>query len=335
MLVPFVIDAESLTPDPDWTPTTLKACHYQLLDSWRRVGLLLHDGQRYEDSTLKHAVDKLPQNLKSLWTAMLERSPSVPCVNDWNGSVVPSLVQDLCSVAALALVEDARAEGDFGFAEEQDETALIPTEARRFVVCRLQAMQQASVIRDALAISQRNIEAGEPYLDIWNSRFRSLAAAPSPAFKNISIVDRFAMSKHFKCPQNRLSGLERFLRLLDEDAGGPRHVSVYSAWADALTVERFEEIETEMNAVVKRLPKKNVKRLTVQMVPNGRFGIEAQDRYVRFGRYVWELGHGLEIFEGPVADRLCQASVKTDTESHSKVEKELTCNTKPFPMRIP
>lgn len=324
MLVPFVIDVESLTPDQAWTPAMLRTCHTQLLECWNRAGLLVHDGKAYEDSALKRAVDALPLKLRSMWLTMLERSPPMPCENNWNGSVLPGHVQDLCSVAALALVEDTCAEVEFGFTEEQDEAAFTPTETRRLVVCRLLAAPHASLIQDAVAISQRNIEAGERYQDIWNTRFRSLASAPISSLKKIAIVDRYVIERHFRCPHDQLSGLARFLRLLDEDAGGVRYVTVYSAWTSNLADRKIKDVETEIGAIARKLPRKNVKRLTIRMVPNSEFGRNARDRYIRFGRYVWELGHGLDIFEGPAARHLCQASFKSDAESHSKVEQELT-----------
>jgi hypothetical protein len=56
------------------------------------------------------------------------------------------------------------------------------------------------------------------------------------------------------------------------------------------------------------------------MVPNHIFGNLARDRYICFGRYVWELGHGLDIFEGPAAGHLCLASFKSEVDSHLQVE---------------
>jgi len=36
MLVPFVIDADSLMPDPAWTSTQQRACCNGLLDVWQK-----------------------------------------------------------------------------------------------------------------------------------------------------------------------------------------------------------------------------------------------------------------------------------------------------------
>lgn len=336
MLVSFVIDVDSLAPDPNWSPSTLRACHHQLLDVWERIGLLVHDGERFEDSGLNRAVGNLPQNLRVLWLEMLERSPSVPCKNDWDGSVSRSFVPKLCSIAALGLVDDTRAEVEFGFTEEQDEISFTPAGAQDFTLCRLQTVQQAGVVQARFSVSHRNIETGERYQDIWSSRFRSLASAPSPLLKRITIVDRYAIERHFRPrPQDQLSGLERFLRLLDEDAGGPRYVTLYSAWTSAIADRHARDVETEMDEALRKLRDKNLKRLTIHMVPNAVFGEIARDRYVRFHRYVWELGHGLDIFEGPAASHSCQASFKSDSRSHSRIEEQLGHRTQPSKILIP
>jgi hypothetical protein len=295
MLVPFVVDVESLKPDRAWSPATSRACHFHLLDVWKRVGILVHDGEQFERSSFYRAIRDLPQELRSMWLKMAEQLPSVPCARHWDGTVSPNHVQALCADAALALVDDTRAEVEFGFTDDQDEAKFTEMENRHLIVCRLEAALCSSVVQEAFAIAQRNIEIGERYQDIWKSRFRSLASAPSSSLKKVAIVDRFAVERHFRCPQDRLSGLERFLRLLDEDAGGPRYVTLYSASTCELKEKGIvrEKIEAEMDAVFRKLPKKNIKRLMVHMVDNAQIGKNAQDRYIRFGRYVWELGHGL------------------------------------------
>lgn len=337
MLVPFVVDVESLEPDQAWSHATLRACHHQLLDVWRRVGILVHDGAHFEKSSFYRAISDLPPTLKIMWLEMAKQLPSVPCARHWDGIVSPSHVQALCSDAALALVDDTRAEVEFGFTDDQDEVPFAKMEDRDFIICRLQAAQHTSVVQEAFSIAQRNIEIGESHQDIWKLRFRSLASAPSPDLKRIAIVDRFAVERHDRCSQDKLSGLERFLRLLDKDAGGPRYVTLYSALTHKLKERGTgrEKLKAEMDAVFRKLPKKNIKRLMVHMVDNAQIGKNAQDRYIRFGRYVWELGHGLEIFEGSAAARPCQATFKSETSSHLKVEGELAGQTQAFTIKIP
>ena len=185
MLVPFVIDADSLAPDQALS-ATVRQCHRDLLDIWRRIGLLVHDGERFEDSGLCRAVEGLPQHLRLLWQAMLKRTPPISCRNGWDGVVTPKVAEKICSVAAIALVDDTRAEADFGLKEDQDETAVLAVDDQRLVVCRLLAANHAAF--DTIAMSERHIEAGEGYQAIWDTRFRSLATAPT------EFVKRFRLS---------------------------------------------------------------------------------------------------------------------------------------------
>jgi hypothetical protein len=334
MLVPFAIDSDSLAADPSWTPATLRACHRQLLDLCDRVGLLVHDGDRFDQSKLRQAIDHLPQNQRTLWMEMLERSPPVPCSTNWNGAVASSSVRDLCSDASLALIEDVRAEAEFGLHEDEDEVTIEPEPGHRLILCRLQAARHASVVENALRLSQQNIEPGTGYQAIWDSRFRALAVAPSPSLKKVFIVGRYAMEQHFRCPQQYLSGLHRFLRLLDKDAGGPRYVHSFSAWTQELSDKAAEDVQAEMSEVIARLQRGTVRQLFVHMVPNSKFGKTERDRYVRFGPYVWELGHGLDILEGPQSAHLCQASFKRCDGTHRRVESDLEHQTQPSAIKI-
>jgi hypothetical protein len=172
----------------------------------------------------------------------------------------------------------------------------------------------------ARELAERHIVAGERYQDIWESRFKSLAAAP---LKHVAIVDRYTIEQHFRCPQQYLSGLERFLRLLDGDASGPRYVSVYSAWTADLRDRTLSDIEAELRRLTSRLGHKQIKRLTAFMLPNSAFGAEARDRFVRFEKYVWDLGHGLESFEGPAARVGTSASFKSNPKSYEEIEQQL------------
>lgn len=260
---------------------------------------------------------------------MLKHSPPIPCRNDWNGTITSSNIDDINGIASLALVDDVHAEVEFGMDEDQDELSVVPGDTPQLIVARLLAARESSVIRNALKISQRPIERGDRHSDIWNSRFHSLASAASPQLKKVAIIDRYTVEQQFKCPQNQLSGLASFLRLLDRDAGGVRYVTVYSAWTADLKGKKLDDVEDEMDHIIQGLSKTNVKRLEVHMVPKHEFGKISRDRYVRFGKYAWELGHGLDVFERPGGNHFCQASFKSDVESHLHVERELERATTP------
>ena len=308
MLVPFVIDADSLAPDPAWTPAQLRACHTDLLDIWQRIGLLIHDAESFQQSRLNTAVQALPQALRSLWQELLPRMPLAPCGMGWGGVVRQNNLCDFCASAQLALVEDVRAEEEFSFLEDDDEKAVTTSDQHQVDICRLLAAARAAKFRNAIALSSTHIEPGDTYQRTWDDRFRPLAIAP---IKNITIVDRYAIKQHFECPQTQLSGIVRFLRMLDKDGTGKRYVTLFSAWTEELADRDIGTVATELREVLSKLPNGRIKKLDLIMVPNSNFGMQSHDRYVRFERYVWDVGCGLEIFEGAAAARRSAMAFKT------------------------
>lgn len=326
MLVPFVIDADSLAPDPAWTPTQQRACYNGLLEVWQRTGLLAHDGASLPASRLHQAVQALPPNVRPRWLEVLERSPLLTAPQ-WNGNVSATALGNFAGVAQLALVDDACAEVEFGFNDDCDE-ALQPVNGIDLSVCRLLAAGQARAFQAATTLAGRHIEAGDKFQATWDARFKALARAP---IKLVSIVDRYAIGQHIVHTQNQLSGLERFLRLLDSDATGQRHVTIYSAWtADLSGANRksIDDIETELRPVFGRLPCKNIKRIKVFMVPNTGFRDDGHDRFIRFGDYVWDIGLGLEVLDGAYSARRSSAGFKSGTAigGYKGVEQDLAGN---------
>jgi len=326
MLVPFVIDADSLAPDQGWTPTQQRACYNGLLDVWQRTGLLAHDGDSLSASRLHHAVQSLPQNIRTRWQEVLERAPLLTTPH-WNGSVSVTTLGDFAGVAQLALVDDTRAEVEFGFDDECDE-ALRPCNGIDVSVCRLLAAGQANAFQAATALAGKHIEARDPFQATWNTRFKALAIAP---IKLVSVVDRYVIGQHMACPQTRRSGLDRFLWLLDNDATGHRHITIYSAWTADLSgtnKKTIADIEAELRVVFGKLPRKNIKRIKVFMAPNSSFRDNGHDRFVRFGDYVWDIGLGLEVFDGPYSAKRSSAGFKSGTAigSYKSVEQDLAGN---------
>lgn len=325
MLVPFVIDADSLAPDPAWTSTTQRACYNNLLEVWQRTGLLVHDGESLPASRLHKAILALPQSVRPRWQEVLERMPLLTAPK-WSGNISAATLGDFASVAQLAFVDDTHAEIEFGFGDFDEHH--LSVNGTNVSICRIQAAGQAQAFQAATALSGAHIEAGDTFQTTWNSRFRSLAQAP---IKLVHIVDRYAIGQHMACSQSKLSGLERFLRLIDNDATGARHITIYSAWTADLSGENrktIDDIEAELRVVLGRLPSRNIKRIKVLMVPNTGFRDDGHDRFVRFGNYVWDLGLGLEVFDGAYSAKRSSAGFKTGTaiNGYKSVEQDLAGN---------
>lgn len=312
MLVPFALDAESLASDPDWTPAQQRAAHLALLDTWKRLGLLIHDGDHFSNSRIKQAIDALPQKLAPLWQELLERLPLVPGPDGWNGVIgnTPACLDLVGAAARIAVVDDAKAEVYFGLEEEDLSISLAAHQGLE--ICRFVAAPHAKAFTNAGGLCGQHIHAGVPYADLWKARFAALARAP---IKTVVVLDRYCVSQHYECPQHHLSGLERFLRLLDGEASGNRYVTIFSAWTAELNQRQprvtLEMIAEEVRAVCARLPRNQVRRVRLVMMPNPVFGDLHHDRFIRFGEYVWDLGIGIKVFEGPGVAETSTASFKS------------------------
>lgn len=187
----------------------------------------------------------------------------IPIRDDWDGSIVRNNLNMLSGHAEVALIDDASALVEFDFSEEElSKPNALSTGVE---VCRFSTANKAESFSKALFRSVSHIEPNESYDNIWKERFSNLAVAQ---LKRVSIVDRYAVKRHFERPQSELSGIARFLRLLDRDSSGKRHVSLFSAWPDNWNediVEKKLRLANEFKSVMEKLPKKNVKELKVVM----------------------------------------------------------------------
>jgi len=77
-----------------------------------------------------------------------------------------------------------------------------------------------------------------------------------------------------------------------------------------------------------------IDQITVFMIGNRDYGKVTADRYVRMGQHVWELGHGLEVFEGGIARQWSTATFKRKDRAHQCIEDELRRRVKPRPIKV-
>jgi len=338
MLVPFVLDADSVVPDAGWTPAQQSVVHLALLDTWKRVGLLVYDGALFSHSRIKQSIDALPPKLAPLWQEVLERLPIAPGPLEWDGLVGnnQASLEVLGAAVKVAVVDDAKAEVDFLLRE--DELFKCLEGFGGLEICRLLAVAQGKTFTAVDALCGQHIQAGISYSELWATRFRALARAP---IKSIAVVDRYSISQHFECPNHYLSGLERFIRLLDEEANGPRYVTVFSAWTVELNQRQpqvsLDTIAEEIRRIGSHLPRHQIKRVQVIMIPNAIFGQVHHDRFVRFGDYIWDLGIGIKVFEGPAVGETSAASFKSCllAPSYSNVEVTLKQQARARTIEIP
>lgn len=332
MLVPFVIDTNSLAPDPRWSLPEQRSHHGKLLKLWQQSGLLIHDGEKFEGCSLHKSVLCLPQNLRSLWQELLKKGALISCGynengNQWEGQVSMGTINLIPKQAKVALIDDVQAMVDFGIDDNENEKELLD-EGRVIRVCRIILADESNAFQSAMRLARGHIERGDTFLNTWETRFSALAEA---RIKNITIVDRYALSHFVSSSQDRPSGLKRFLKLLNDHASGPRYVTLYSAMLGKktdLTYWSADEIEYEFREVIGHFTNNKIRRVKLLTSPDQVFKNDGHDRFIRFQDYVWDIGVGLEVFEGAFSEKRTRASFESGDSiaSYQEVENVLANN---------
>ena len=300
MLIPFVIDSDSLAPDPGWNSLRQREIYDNFIETWMQAGLLAVDGNKIDDSILFKSIASVPEKYRKRMQGLMMKCPVI-YIPKWKGVVDFYDLGAIAPNAQIALVDDVRAEVEFGLTAEDYE---IRNNETQVTVCRFQAFSHSTTVQDFKNIKDTHIEPGDTFKEIWDKRFRNLAIAP---IKQISIVDRYAVNRHFKNldnPKSYFSGLESFLKLLNDTASGDRYVTLYSEQTDYLNDNNItkDKIEDELSVLQKKYSHR-VRLLKLYMAPDYIFAKYAHDRFIRFHandchQYVWDLGKGIEIFEG-------------------------------------
>jgi hypothetical protein len=320
MLIPFVIDRDSLVIEPDCSASQYVVSQQLVQEITGHFGLLLYDTDRFETSSVNNAVQKLPhRGVRHLWAQALKHLPKTPIGGCWDGTVCRQSVTVLeDGNALLALVDDTTAVGEFDFTPEQL--------SRRFgsqslvEVCRLHAAPVCERFQEAKGLAGRPINLKDAHQSVWDMRFAGLVSAP---IKSVVVVDRYAVSRAFEL--GRESGLERLLLRIDATARSPKYVTVFSAWTNTLKGISLADIVRGMEDEWERL--RYVEQLTIWMSHSDVFGRLSHDRYIRFGQFhVWDVGLGLKIFEGPEVGERSSATFKAGSvvaEEYRIVENQL------------
>ena len=328
MLVPFAIDAESLAPENGEKVSAVRSSHHDLLKVWRELGLLVHDSGQFQGSRLETAVMNLPPYLRPLWLEVLERAPRSALGGTWDGTLTPDSLKPLSSTTRLGLLDDAHAYVNFGLEEDAAEDEIgLQVEGEVFNICRLQAANRASAFQTAAKLAKLEIRQGETYEEIWNGRIRPLAQAQ---IKTVCVVDRYAVTRHFRCEKHVLSGVERFIRLLESTATSARYLTIYSAWTEEIGDMKMDDVVDEFREVFRRNAGDKIKEIKIVMIGNTEFGAESHGRFIRFGDYAWVIDTGLDVFEGPRAKAVSDSFLVSGDEVFSKKAREvalMACST--------
>ena len=308
MLVRFALDSTCLGAGSA-SRAVVKAQHQALISLWRRYGSLVLNGDEVLASAVAMKARRLDPSLRDLWLNALQNQAIAAGPKTWQGTIRgpnETGIPQLAEVSKVGFVEEPVAKGAFGLCEG-DACRSIPA-LGGFEICIFEVPHSSETFRRAEQLAHRAILPGTPVSDVWASRFHSLVESCG---KRITIVDRYAMSRHYASPREQLSGLERFIKSLCGASCRPKYVTLYSAWTKELRDVRPPRVIELMKECLDRYNRGAIGKFSVVMAPNAAFGPESHGRFVRFEKWYWEIDVGLEVLEGDVVARRAQASFKT------------------------
>lgn len=326
MLIPFVIEPEGIRQFYNGKEDEYekKLAHNAFMKIWRKYGVLLFDGTKRETSNFFKVVEKLPEKYRDHWFEMLkQQNCPIGCLDDWNGEISPETLPRLNGKAMLALVDYLRAI-DFDL-DESDFEKVLNVNNRQISVCRAKALGQSVIVSERERLSEMHILKGELTQSVWNERFKGIAS--SDFVKQISIVDAYSVSRHFVPKEGEVSGLETFISMLakcttpkakkvvklfasDSDFNSERVNSNFGGNRRNYNIDA-DAIKDEFWNLWDKVPKDNFKKFDIIILKHRRFKLLAHDRFFRMESYVWDIGSGLEIFEGHNTSKNHSATFKS------------------------
>lgn len=328
MLIPFVIEPDAIRQfdmvvDAEFET---KIRHRSLIKLWRQYGVLLLDGANRQTSNFLKFIEGLPEKYRRDWVAVLDGpNPPICFLDGWQGEISPETLPKLNKNTMLALVDYMRAI-DFELDESEFEKKIESNiSSRPIFVCRAKAMGHSTTICNRESLSNTHILNGTLVQSVWDERFKDIVSADF--VKQISIVDAYSVSRHFVPPQNqKVSGLEMFLSLVAKCATTSKVVKLYASDADfdgrkeGSSIGRNigsdfkineESIKSEFWNLWNRVPKGKFKKFEIIITKHKKFRAKAHDRFFRMDNYVWDIGSGLELFEGHNVSKTHAATFKS------------------------
>ncbi len=247
--------------DPDAIDDSTNGYHVRALRSkWQQFGILVHPS--HDDGSLSLISRKFPslrQEVQTLWADAWQEIR-----ND------PVRYLRCRGDFSLALVSEARARSrriPNGDSIYLDSDSLGAVEW-----IRLTEVNASREFERAETLSRSPISRMETVERLWQQRFQSLAKFSH----EIVIIDRNAP----------MQGFTNLLEFIDRDAANCE-VTIYSS----LENSELAEFQTRSLAF------ENIGALTVYLPYNHQFGREGRDRFIRFDKRAFSLGHGItEVF---------------------------------------
>lgn len=309
MLIPFIIEPEALAQFSavDVDPYEAKMLHLSVVNLWKKSGVLLLDGNHYQSSKMHKYIEALPDPFRDIWIkAMKSDNFAKDYLADWDGKVSPESVSAISSPVSLVIVDYLRAI-DFDLDEDCYELDF-SVAGGTTTVCRSNAFSQTRLISTKDLLSNQHIKKDTLVKDVWDTRFKEIVSANY--VRDISVVDRYAISRLFST-RMKSSGLEWFITQIAKCAKTKKTIRIYASDVDFRSKSikdeygsNFEinekEIKNQLSSLMTQesIPRGLMSKINVIAVKDSVFREYAHDRFFRMEKYVWDIGCGLEIFEG-------------------------------------
>ncbi len=308
MIVRFAITPRSLSLDAipaSRRPRVLK----RIVNSWGKMGRLVVLNGDQGVKELLEEIGRLPLSLRKDWQEALKRFrfqmvPDLLPVTLESGSAQILDLREVIEVLGHALKEFER--------DKEDLSEVAPEVVLTSEILESEAFALAEERID------RNIAEGEKVREVWQARARPLAEFA----RRITVVDRYCLER-FR-PEDEYfhsCGLKRFLQFLA--VAESRMVVVYGAFDETSPGADFRrlEISEALNGVSSTWGPKRP-RVEVKVVPQSHFR-KQHDRFIVFDYQVWEIGSGLEVFQGTRTWRNSTSTLKRKTHQHQETIKFL------------
>lgn len=307
MLIPFTIDPDVFR-ETDVSLDCLKR-HDTLVRLWGLIGQLVIPGEKESESRLYDAFKQAPQKVQLRWKDAFKhyrKRCGEPNFAEALAADVPVEDERICGGVRLAALEQDRCEL-WGLGEEQYSKLV----ARSLEICRFGDEEATGIVKNALALAVRPIEANESAEAVWRERFRDLATDS----RVVTIVDRYAIKSFLDPHSTAYSGFERLLfNIAGLGTPGKKVIHLYSAYSLAWGLHGTAStlgaacryISAKVSSFCQPLIGKSILEVHIHLAADTKFGNIVHYRYVLFDdRNLIQLDTGLEPLSGNFVKRTC------------------------------
>ncbi len=308
MIVRFAVEPAAVTMD-DVPAHSRGAVLDRLIDRWQHLGVLVINGDKFADSELAPALNRLKDRpaLWDRWQTALSNCRVASSTRSWRGFSAARTDEELKRLGECAGLACCCGERAHKLGVKADQHCSYREDLNLEVV-RFDAADQAKCFRAAHDLAGKMIEIGDSTTELWAARFAGFADMS----RTIALVDRFAGTK-----DSESCGVRRLLQGVDRATGV---ASVVNLYCEVTTEASEHNVEANVRESVATLSRGGVFEVVLYLVPKPDFQIESHGRYLRFERAVFELDYGIEVLAGKAVQHRSSCSLKVRQEGHRKLE---------------